>query len=379
MKNLTDVLAFTQPTKLSREVTDRFLPTQIGANIYFVDHLNLDIEPLDVILLGCGENRGQHAKWPYSDAPDSIREQFYKLHYWHPNIKIGDIGNIIQGATLRDTRAALMSVMSELHHLGKKVLLLGGSHDLTLQQYNVFKKQEQIIDFTVIDMLADLDDTSGERYDNHLMESLTSSPNFVRNFNLMGFQSYYVNPNLIETFDKLQFDCIRVGKAREDIEQMEPYLRSSNLLSIDINAVRYSDAPANRLGSPNGFYGDEMCKLTRFAGMSTSLMSFGIFGYLPEFDREQITAKLLAQMIWYYIDGLYILQSESSIHQRDQFLEYHITFTDNNTLFLKSKRTNRWWMQLPNDQFIPCSHKDYITACNNEIPDRWMREVERLV
>ena len=379
MSTVLELLQYTTRMPQMQGIEDNYLPTQIANHIYFIDEDHTDIDDLDVILIGCGEFRGQNPQLPYSNAPDLIREQFFKLHYWHAEVKIGDIGNIIQGARLADTRAALLTVMSELKQMGKRVLLLGGSHDLTLQQYNVFKQQGQIVDFTVIDMLADLDNTHGDRYDNHLMESLTSSPNFVRHFNLMGFQSYYVNPELIQTFDNLHFDCIRVGKAREDLEQMEPVLRSTHLLSIDINAIRYSDAPANSLGSPNGFYGDEMCKLTRFAGMSTSLESMGIYGYLPEYDSESITAKLLAQMVWYFIDGIYVLKTESSLDNMDLFLEYHITFTDNNTQFIKSKRTNRWWMKLPNGTFIPCSHKDYITACNNEIPERWMREVERLV
>ncbi len=356
-----------------------YMPTQLGNNIYIIDEQHTDLDELDIILIGCGELRGQDPSLVYSNSSDLVREELYKLHYWHTEVKIGDIGNILEGVTLADTRAALKTVLTELHQLGKKVLVIGGSHDLTLQQYDVFRDQQTIIDFTVIDMLADLDDTTGNRYDNHLMEALTSSPNFVRHFNLVGFQSYYVNPNLIETFDKLHFDCVRVGKAREDLEQLEPVLRSSHIVSIDINAIRYSDAPANTLGSPNGFYGDEMCKLTRFAGMSTTLSSMGIYGYLPEHDREHITAKLLAQMIWYFIDGVHVLKNESPLEELDQFMEYQITFTDNNTLFIKSKKTNRWWMKLPNGNFIPCSHKDYITACNNEIPDRWMREVERLV
>ena len=379
MYTIQELLNYTSRSTVTTGLESEYLPTQLGSAIYIINEQQTEIEDLDIILLGSGEFRGQNPKLPYSNGPDLIRSELYKLHYWHPTVKIGDIGNMIQGASLSDSRAALKTVLSELQLLGKKVLIIGGSHDLTLQQYNVFRDQDEIIDFTVIDMLADLDDTSGNRYDNHLMEALTSMPNYVRHFNLLGFQSYYVNPNLIETFDKLHFDCIRVGKAREDLEQLEPVMRSSHILSIDINAIRYSDAPANRLGSPNGFYGDEMCKLTRFAGMSSSLSSMGIYGYLPEYDRENITAKLLAQMIWYFIDGVYVLKNESPLEEYDQFLEYQITFTDNNTLFIKSKRTNRWWMKLPNGSFIPCSHKDYITACNNEIPERWMKEADRLV
>nr|MBP6315306.1 arginase family protein [Chitinophagaceae bacterium] len=374
---ITELLQYTSALRHNDITQYEYLPTQLGSQIKFIHAENCDIEQTDLIILGCGEMRGQVRNGSYSNGPDLVRDQLYKLHFWHQNLIIGDMGNIIEGATLNDTRAALRTVLTELHLLNKKVLLIGGSHDLTVQQYEVFKSMEQVIDFSIVDMLADIDDSSNLRYDNYLVEALTSSPNFVRNFNLIGFQSYYVNPNVIETFDKLRFDCIRLGKAREDIEQIEPLMRSSHIASVDINCVKYSDAPANKLGSPNGFHGDEICKITRFAGMSESMHSFGIYGYRPEEDEHHLTAKLISQMIWYYMDGLYVQKDESPLSDKSQFLEYHITFTDNDTTFYKSKKTNRWWMQLSKEKIIPCSYQDYRTACNNEIPERWLREMER--
>jgi len=362
-----------------REISETaYVPTQLGSHIEQIG-LETDLENLDIILVGCGEYRGQHPDSLYSDGPDKIREELYKLHYWHPEVKIGDLGNVMEGKSVADTRAALKTVLSELKALGKKVIILGGSHDLTLQQYDVFKDAGELIDFTIVDMLADVTEGNGSNYDDYLLTALTSTPNFVRHFNLLGFQSYYVNPHLIETLDKLRFDCYRVGKVREDIEQVEPTLRSTHLLSIDMNAVRYSDAPANKMASPNGFYGDEMCKITRFAGMSSTLQSFGIYGYQPRHDLENITAKLISQMLWYYIDGVHVGKTEASLDDRSEFFEYHITFTDHHSFFLKSKRTNRWWMELSENKMIPCSHADYLAACNNELPERWLREMERLI
>ncbi|MBL7765870.1 MAG: arginase family protein [Chitinophagaceae bacterium] len=379
MSAIQEIQHYTMPVTFMDSEDTVYLPSQLGSNIRILTENNMDIDALDLIILGCGELRGQDFRSSYSSGPDEIRRELYQLHYWHQQVRIGDLGNIIEGASVNDTRAALRSVLAELHQMGKKVLILGGSHDLTLQQYQVFRELDEIVDLTVVDMLADLNQESDNRYDNYLMEALVETPNYVRHFNLIGFQSYYVNPLLIETFDKLRFDCVRVGRARENIDLLEPYFRNTHIGSIDINAIRYSDAPANRLASPNGFYGDEMCKITRFAGMSTHMKSLGIYGYQPEMDSHGITAKLLAQMIWYYIDGLQVQKTESPLEERDQFFEYHITFTDNNALFLKSKKTNRWWMQLPDESFMPCSHQDYISACNNEIPERWMRELERLV
>lgn len=378
MSNLLEIMPFTASLHFREISGHEYSTTQLGNHIVPITP-DTDLDALDIIILGCGEFRGQYRKEDMSRGPDIIREELYKLHYWHPDVRIGDLGNIMQGATLADTRAALKTVLREFKLAGKKVLFLGGSHDLTLQQYEVFRELDHIIDFTIIDMLADVNEGKGTHYDDYLLTALTSTPNFVRHFNLIGFQSYYVNPNLIETLDRLRFDCVRVGKAREDIEEIEPSLRATHLLSIDINAIRYSDAPVNKLASPNGFFGDEMCRITRFAGMSPCLESFGIFGYIAEDDTEGITAKLIAQMIWYYIDGVNVAKTEVPLEDRSGFYEYHITFTDNNTLFLKSKRTNRWWMQLPDGQFIPCTHKDYLAASHNEIPERWLREMERMV
>jgi hypothetical protein len=34
-------------------------------------------------------------------------------------------------------------------------------------------------------------------------------------------------------------------------------------------------------------------------------------------------------------------------------------------------------MQLPNKGFIACSQRDYALASNNEMPERWLRALER--
>ena len=351
----------------------------IGKNITLATRENPDIDNAQVVIIGCGEFRNQYPNSDYSNGPDTIREAFYQSYYWHSDINIADIGNIVQGAKPADTYAALLTVLKELHELDKEVIVLGGSHDITLQQYNVFRQKEKVIDMCVLDMLADIESNSILKYENHLLETLTSTPNFVRNFSLVGFQSYYVNPNVIETLDRFGFDCLRVGKAREKMNEIEPMLRSSNLCSIDINAIRFSDAPANRTGSPNGFYGDEICKITRYAGMSKKLTSLGIYGYQPKYDTDKITAKLIAQMLWYYIDGMLFAAGEAPINDSDSYLEYNISFTDQNILFKKSKKTNRWWMKLPDGRFVPCTYDDYLEACKNEVPERWIKELERVV
>ncbi len=358
--------------------TNHFEPLQWGASIEHPIDGNLNWEEADFIIVGCPEWRGDGRK-AMNFGTDTIREELYRLYNWHPAVKIADAGDILQGATVNDTRAALRMVLSEIHAAGKVAIILGGSHDLTLQQYEAFKAAELGINATVTDMLIDLDETEVVTNRSFLMDMLTSTPNFIRHYSHIGFQSYYVQPKMLETLDKLRFDFFRLGRVRECMEEMEPVLRASDLFSFDINAVRYSDAPVNAGGSPNGFTGDEACQLTRYAGMSERLKSFGIYGYSSENDPHHLSARLIAQMIWYFIDGYQVRLQEAPLDDRASFLEYHVQFTSNDTTFLKSKRTGRWWMQMPDGSFEPASYSDYLTASRDEIPERWLRAQERLV
>lgn len=336
-----------------------------------------DITDADIVLIGVTESRGSGIFNPaLAKAPDAIRRQLYQLHYWHKDIQIADLGNVKTGASLADSYAAIKTVIAELLRLKKTIVILGGSHDITLAQYFAYRELEQVVEATCVDAVIDLKSESAIRSENFLMEMLTGEPNLVKHYNHIGFQSYFIHPRMLETMDKLRFDCFRVGLAKEKMEEMEPVLRNSDLLSFDISAIKYSDAPSAQQ-SPNGFTGEEACILTRYAGMSSNLSSFGIYGYQPQLDVNELTAKQISQMLWYFIDGKSRQKQEAGIEDRNNFNEYHCSFTEIDTMFLQSKKTGRWWMQLPDKKFIACSYADYLHASHNDIPERWLRAQER--
>ncbi|HEX5553715.1 MAG TPA: formimidoylglutamase [Chitinophagaceae bacterium] len=335
-----------------------------------------DSEDAPVVLVGVTEQRGDG--FPMETAsPDMIRRQLYPMYHWHHDIGITDLGNIRSGSSLTDTYAALKTVLAELLQMKKTVIILGGSHDLTTAQYQAYGSLEQIIEATMVDALIDLHEEEGLPSRHFLMDMLTAQPNFIGHYNHIGFQSYFIHPRMLETLDKLRFDFYRLGMARENLENMEPVIRQSHMLSFDMCALRSGDSPASRL-SPNGFAGDEACTLMRYAGMGGRLSSVGIYGYRSESDRDDLSAIQAAQMIWYFLDGYAIRGREAALDEKDAFLEFHVSFSDMKTSFLKSKRTGRWWMQLPGEQYIPCAYHDYLTASNNGIPERWLRAQERL-
>lgn len=349
---------------------------QIGKHIIINDGEIPNVDHVDIVLLGVGESRGSGAFDDYNDAPDIIRKQFFRLHYWHKDVVMADIGNVKNGASLKDSYAAISTVLKELLSRNKTVILLGGSHDITLPQYFAYKKMEQQVEATCIDAIIDLKGESSLRSENFLLEMLTGDINMVKHYNHVAFQSYLVHPGMLETMDKLRFDCFRVGKVKENLVEMEPVLRNTHLLSFDISAIKNSDAPANNC-SPNGLTGEEACGLSRYAGMSTNLSSFGIYGYQSRADVGELTAKQIAQMLWYFIDGKSRSKQEAALTETNLFNEFNIVFAEVNTRFLQSRRTGRWWMELPDKSVIACSYNDYLTAGRNEIPERWLRAQER--
>lgn len=376
ISQMHDLHEYLNPLNSAEILNDESLTDgQIGSNILKFEDNFPEIEDVNIVIFGVTETRGALVK-NEEQGPDIIRKKLYHLHYWHTDVKLADLGNIKCGASLEDTYAAVKIVLSSLLKQNKTVIILGGSHDVTLAQYEAYKTLEKVVEITCIDSAIDIYTDSSLRSENFLLEMLTGEPNLVKHYNHIAFQSYFVHPRMMETLDKLRFDCYRVGVVQENMEEMEPVIRSSDIVSFDVNSIRNSDSPASKM-SPNGLNGSEACVLARYAGLSNKLSSFGIFGYRPSFDRDELSAMQIAQMIWYFIDGKNKLLNEADFEIENDFFRFHINFGEIESTFLQSKKTGRWWMQMPDKKYIPCSKNDYFLASNNEIPERWLRFQER--
>jgi formiminoglutamase len=134
-----------------------------------------------------------------------------------------------------------------------------------------------------------------------------------------------------------------------------------------------------------------MCQIMRYAGMSDKLSALGIFEYNPKLDRHSQTSQLIAQMIWYFIDGYYSRKQDFPSDKKKDFMKFTVTLKEfkDHIIFYKSRKSDRWWMEVPikarlktryeRHHMVPCSHKDYKTACRNTIPDRWWQTYQKLM
>ena len=171
MQDLTDFLIPVNVQELNDD--NGFTDGQLAKHISIFETEIPDITDADLVLVGIGEMRGSGILTGESYAPDKIRKQLYQLHYWHTDTKIADLGNIKTGAHITDSYAALRTVLTEIFNAGKTAIILGGSHDITLAQYDTYKELNQVIEATCVDALIDLRGDSMLRSENFLLDMLT--------------------------------------------------------------------------------------------------------------------------------------------------------------------------------------------------------------
>lgn len=372
-----------------------FLTSQLGVKVEFYTDTFPDLEEkkYDLAIIGVKDDRGAVNNNGCSLAPDYFREQFYLLNEGNFSAKIIDLGNIIAGQAVSDTYFALKTVVTELIKLDIVPIIIGGGQDLTYAQYMGYENLEQKVDLLVVDNRFDLEQDEIEDVattsQSYLTKIFFHQPNYLFNFSNMGYQTYFVSQDSLRVMDKLYFDVHRLGEFVSDLSVSEPVIRNANMVSFDMGAIRSSDACGNSNMVPNGFYGEDACRIARYAGMSDKLTSIGFYEFNPAFDKGGQTAMLLSQMVWYFVDGYYSRKKDFPLTPKSQYIIYRASVNDGATEvnFVKSKKSDRWWMQVPypangskNERFhlVPCKYEDYNTAVKGEMPDLWWRTYQKL-
>lgn len=346
-----------------------------------------------IAILGILEGRAAINNNGTQKGPDQVRRYLYELYQGDYSIRVVDLGNIKPGATLRDTYVAVKTVMEELMRADILPVLIGGGQDLTYAQYTAYENLEQRVEVAVIDAKFDLDQENAEHmplnsqtYLNHL---ILHQPDYLFNLSNLAYQTYLVSKESIAMYDKLFFNTMRLGSFSGKLDQAEPIIRAADMISFDIGAIRASEAPGNANAGPNGLFGDQACQFARYAGMSDKCSSLGIYEYNPTFDPMGQTGMLIAQMIWCFIDGYYNRKKDAPMYPKSNYIIYRTNLEGENyeLVFVKSKKSDRWWMQVPyfgtksvNERFylVPCRYEDYQLAVDGEMPDLWWKTHQKL-
>lgn len=335
-----------------------------------------DWQTADLAIIGVAEG-GTGKNKENATAPDQLRKELYKLVPCTSKMNVVDLGNIKAGKSFEDTEFALTEVCRLLLADNIIPIIIGGSRELAFSQFKAFQTIVKNLECSLISAHIELEEKD------FLNRICLNEPNFLFNVNALGYQSHYVKPQAISALQKMYFNPIRLGHLRGNLAETEPLFRNTDMAVFDIGAVKQADAPGNYNNNPNGLSSEEICQLCWYAGISEKLRSFGLFEINPEFDYRNTTSKLGAQMIWYFLDGFYNRKGDHpDLHK--EFLKYRCTMVSNepDVVFYKSKRTERWWMEIPGhtsskNLVIPCSYSDYTLATKGEMPDLFFKALQK--
>lgn len=347
-----------------------------------------DLNKEGVALIYVPEYRGtEHSSTVQADV---FRNEFYQLYKgdgW--NFELYDLGTIQPGDKVEDTYFALSQVVTELIKVKIIPVVVGGGQDLTMACFKGYEPLEQMVNMCAIDSKLDIgspdDALMADGFVSHL---LMQRPCYLFNYSVIGVQRPLVPKDALGLFDRLYFDICRLGEFNANFKVAEPYLRNSEIISIDFNSVKSGETDPKWYSNPNGFYMDQLCQLAKYSGLSDKTTCLGIFNVRPEQNR--VASSGVAQVIWYFLDGVAQRVGDFPIGSKKNYVKFHVHMDDfkDDLVFYKSDKSGRWWLEVKypagesgkyeRHQLIPCNKEDYEGAMENNIPNLWWRTLQKL-
>jgi arginase family enzyme len=342
-----------------------------------------DLKGVKFAILGIAENRADVNYIGADISFDSYRKALYSLYPGNWNYKIIDLGDIEKGDSAEDSRFAAKEVIAALLKKNIVPLILGGSQDLAYAQYRAYDGLGEMVNVVNIDSRFDLGNAELPiNNKSYVGKMVVEKPYNLFNYSALGYQSFFNAPQEIALMDKLFFDAYRLGEIVADVKVVEPIMRDADMVTLDVTAIKSSELSYKNNESPNGFDGREICSISRYAGISNKVTSFGIFE-LSDSIESRAGAMLVAQILWYFVEGYNFRLDDEDFENEKLFTSYKVPVEDEVLEFKKSNKTDRWWITLPfisnvnnklkSRALLPCTYGEYLGACNQEIPERWLK------
>lgn len=387
-----DISVFFSPSNFRESLPENLHHEQLIHHVHFFQGEMEELDDKRIAIIGVKEGRNGLINHEAAHGPDVIRKYFYQLFKTDEAVSVIDLGNIEAGNEVSDTYYALQKTCEFLLKKNIIPLIIGGTQDLTYPNYLAYGQLEQTINLVTIDYRMDFGksefDTDSKGYLNKI---ILHKPNYLFNYSNVGNQRYLVEPELLELMSNMYFDNYRLGELQQNILRTEPVLRNADMISFDISSIRQSEAPGSAYSGPNGFFGNEAAQLCRYAGMSDKLSSFGLYEYNPAFDRDNQTARLAAQVLWHFVEGVSLRKKDFPAGDYSEYMKFIVPLLreGHELVFYKSNISDRWWMDVPypaghqskyeRHHMVPCTYEEYQQATNEEIPDRWWKTYQKLV
>ena len=356
--------------------------------IHTSEHGIPDLDTTRIVIIGIPENRNSIDYLGDELNLNEIRKSFYNLYPGNWSTEIADLGNLILGESVEQTYGRIISMLSILFEKNIIPIIIGGSHDLLYANYRAYDSFKSTVNIVNIDSNFDIGD-SAKPINNlsYLGKIILDEPHNLFNYSNLGYQTYHNSQEEIDLMENLYFESYRLGEVCSNIRLSEPVMRDADIVSVDLKSVRASELSSRQKFSPNGFDGKEICALSRYAGISNKVSSFGIYEYKSS-NEDEITEMLISQIIWYFIEGVNCRVQDSDFQNDEDYNKFTVIVDEYELVFYQNKITSRWWIEIIGDgsnnklkqnTLLPCTLDDYEVAKNGMIPERWFKAIKKNV
>ncbi|MBP6003159.1 MAG: formimidoylglutamase [Pyrinomonadaceae bacterium] len=275
----------------------------------------------DLVILGFPQDEGvrrRDGRVGAAEAPDKIREQFYRLTTFNIRKKIFDLGNTKTDGSLEDAHANHTAVVAQLLRDGKRVIVLGGGGDVSypdgVAMAEVFGPEWWIginID-SHLDVRLAPERNSGTAF-RQLIEEKHLLPTY---FYEAGYQSHLTSPTYYDYIRTLGIHRISLellrSRSEADLELKDQIRQkfighSSSLntfFGFDLSVVRTADAPGTSSPSPLGLRAGELIQLVKYAASLANTKIIEFTEVNPRFDVDDRTTKLVAIAMHRFCTGV---------------------------------------------------------------------------
>ncbi|MXS69877.1 arginase [Flavobacteriaceae bacterium W22] len=329
-----------------------------------------EIKEDSIVLLFVSDYRGANGDAEVQDFT-AVRKEFYKLSQLDFEIPVVDLGDLVSGKSVEDSHYILQEVLSACHYKRAIPVIIGGSNDLAFSLFSALHFHQKNISYTQISNIISL--KQGENInENTFLSRILGSKNFqIKNYHHLGYQKHLNETDSVKLIKEVEFDIIRLAEMMNSTEKTEPFFRKADLVTVNCDAIEsFSDAFSMN-PQVNGLNRREICAYMKEIGLSENLKSVGIFNY-NIYSENQLNHQLLAQMIWYLIEGINIQHSHPKERKYEMF---YVLIEDRQYAFKRDTFSNLWYFGDDDniENCIPCSRKDFDEAKKGWLSPRFTK------
>lgn len=331
-----------------------------------------EIKENGIVLIFCSDYRGiENGDAEILDFK-KVRKELYRLSKLDFDIPVCDLGDLISGKSHQDTHYILQEVLSMCHYKNALPVIIGGSNDLSFSLFSALNFHQKNLNYTQISNIVSLSNEGEEITEKNFLSKILSSKSFsIKNYHHLGYQKHLNEMDSVNLMKEVEFEVIRLAEMMNSTERTEPFFRRADLVTLNCDAVESFGDGFSVNPQVNGLNKREICGYMKEIGLSENLKSVGIFNFNANSDSF-LNHQLLAQMIWYLIEGINIQKS----HPKEKSYEtFWIMIDEDNYAFKRDVFTNLWYFgedEKP-ENLIPCSRLEYEEAKKGFLDKRFLK------